>query len=114
MNDIDQDPAETTDTPHEGSEVAQPVERKVVRRKPSPTPFDHPLSFPILVGALGLWFGYDWLFNPKIQSKAFNMWMFWICMVVFVLTIRIGLREMRIVRERKQKKAEEELLNAEG
>ena len=110
MNDIDQDPADSTDNPYEGSDV----EQKVVRRKPSPTPFDHPLSFPILVGALGLWFGYDGWFNPKTKSVMFNQVMFGICLVVFLLTIRIGLREMRIVRERKQKKAEEELFNAEG
>lgn len=112
MTDIDQETNETTEDPIEGSNVEeQPVEetRKVVRRKPSPTPFDHPLSFPILVGGLGLWFGYDWLFNPKIQSKSFNMWMFWICLVVFVLTIRLGLREMRMVREKKRKKAEKEM-----
>jgi|GEM_PF-1432997 len=121
MNDLDQDPADSdvdsdaTENLHDGSDTEQqPVERKVIRRKPSPTPFDHPLSFPILIGAFTLWFGYDGWFNPKTHSVGFNQVMFGICLVIFLLTIRIGLREMRIVRERKQKKAEEELFRAEG
>ena len=92
----------------EDTQLAEETPRPVVRRKPTPTPFDHPLSFPLLVFALGLWFGYDGWFNPKTKSVMFNRVMCGVCMTAFIFTIRIGLREMRIVRERKAKRAAEE------
>lgn len=95
--------ADSSETTASTAEVVRPV-----KRKPTPTPFDHPLSFPILIGLFALYFGYDGWFNPKIKSIMFNRWGFVICSIICVWTMRIGLREMRILRERKAKKAAEE------
>ena len=109
MNQSEEQELESQDSDDQVVEDAHAEETpRPVRRKPTPTPFDHPLSFPLLVFSLGLWFGYDGWFNPKTKSVLFNQVMCGVCMVAFLITIRIGLREMRIVRERKAKKAAEE------
>ena len=72
-----------------------------VRRQSSPTPFDHPLAFPLLLLAMGLWFGYDGWFNPKIKAVMFNKVMFVIFALGFVITMWISVREMRQSREQK-------------
>ena len=102
MNATENNNTNTTDAEQENTEAKRPV-----RRKPTPTPFDHPLAFPLLVGGLGLWFGYDGWFNPETKSVGFNQIMFGVCSVVFLLTMYMGLREMKMVREQKAKQNSE-------
>lgn len=94
----------------EAAEDQNPLQpRRRSKAPPSPTPFDHPLSFPLLLFVFCLWFGYDGFISTKIKSVMFNRVMFGLFFVGFVWTLKIGLSEMKMLRERAaRKKAESE------
>ena len=37
--------------------------------RPAPTPFDHPLFLPVVLGVMTLWFAFDVFFNPKMMEE---------------------------------------------
>lgn len=112
MTDQQPDSGDGTNAELEADEILEKEPVQTTRRgkaPPSPTPFDHPLSFPLLLFVLSLWFGYDGFISSKIKSVMFNRVMFGLCFGGFLFTLRIGLNEMRMLRERAaRKKAERE------
>jgi len=62
------DEQEQTRPPHSAEEPQSSPEDG----GPPPTPFDHPLFLPVLLGAGAIWFGYDGWFNPEIKAVMFN------------------------------------------
>lgn len=85
------DTSPTPDSPETESAVVEPAQ---VERQHTPSPFDHPLSFPALLLVLGLWFGYDGWLNPETKSVGFNRIMFGVFALAFVWTLRIGVLEI--------------------
>ena len=68
-------PDQAPETPQDGEEHA-------------PTPFDHPLFLPVLLGGLALWFGYDGWLNAAEEMKehrTFNRYGFGllICLTIY-------------------------------
>lgn len=58
------------EAPHSAEESQSSPEPE--QEGPPPTPFDHPLFLPVLLGAGAVWFGYDGWFNPEIKAVMFN------------------------------------------
>ncbi len=88
------------DAPHvapEPESEATPEDEEV-----APTPFDHPLFLPVLLGGLTLWFGYDgWLNDdPGMQEHlTFNRVGFGVLLCGAIYTGIQGFREWKQDRE---------------
>ncbi len=58
------------------------------------SPFDYPFTFPGLLLAIGLWFGYDGWLNPETKSIGFNRIMFVVFMVACLWTGIVDYRDL--------------------
>jgi len=68
----------------------------------APTPFDHPLFLPELLGGLTLWFGYDGWINQDpemLEHLSFNRWGFGVLVLAGTYYTVQSLREARAERE---------------
>lgn len=116
MTEQQSEPGDNVEATEEAEATVEQNTGQLRRRStapPSPTPFDHPLSFPLLLFVLSLWFGYDGFISTKIKSVMFNRVMFVVFFVGFIWTLKIGLNEMKMLRERaSRKKAQSESAEA--
>lgn len=81
----DNEPSDANDAP---AAPTQPVRSK------QSSPFDYPFTFPGLLLAIGLWFGYDGWLNSATKSIGFNRVMFVIFMVACCWTGIVDYRDM--------------------
>jgi hypothetical protein len=93
----DESVSQHTTDPHTAANTeTAPVQNE--EEEQAPTPFDHPLFMPVLLGGLTLWFGYDgWLNDDPdmVEHITFNRVGFAVLFVGAIYTGITGYKEWK-------------------